>query len=39
MKFPEPKKIYDYQDLARWVEAEGYTSDALRKLPLGPGGC
>lgn len=39
MKFPEPKKIYDYQDLARWVEAEGYTRVALRKLHLGPDGC
>ena len=39
MKFPKPKKVYDYQEMKAWVEAEGQDTQRFRRLLVGKDGC
>jgi len=39
MKFPKPKKVYDYQEMEAWVEAQGHEARRFRKLLVGEDGC
>jgi len=39
VKFPKPKKVYDYQEMKAWLEAEGQDTQRFRRLLVGKEGC